>query len=279
MIVYSLVGPSGTGKSYRAPHIAQTYGITCIIDDGLLISEGRIVAGRSAKAEMSKIKAAKVALFYYPEHREEVALALADVKPERMIVLGISHQMVDLICRRLDLPQPSERIDIDRIATLHDIELARLARETEGKHTIPVPLIELKRNLWGNLVDTVPVRVWGWFYSSREKTVVRPPFSYLGKLTVSEAALRTLVRILLNQHPRVATVIDIVIHKLESGVYVRIACILRDYPDLLLTSRMLQDTLRERVEDISGVELRRIDIDVEGIVPVSEPVAFELVKA
>ncbi|HSV31074.1 MAG TPA: hypothetical protein VLH40_03495 [Atribacteraceae bacterium] len=278
MIVYALVGSTGTGKSYRAPHIAQRYGITCIIDDGLLICEGRIVAGRSAKAEMSKIKAAKVAVFYYPEHREKVTVALAEAKPERMIVLGISCQMVETICRRLNLPLPSEWIDIDRIASVQDIELARLARENEGKHTIPVPLIELKRNLWGNLVDTVPVKVWGWFYSSKEKTVVRPPFSYLGKLTVSEIALRSLVWILLTNLSRVEAVNDIVIHKQDTGVYVRIMCVLWGHPNLSRSCRYIQKFLRQRVEDLSGVELKRVDIDVDGIVPVPEPVIAAMVK-
>ena len=38
MKVYALIGPSGTGKSYHVPHLAQKYKIDCIIDDGLLIS-------------------------------------------------------------------------------------------------------------------------------------------------------------------------------------------------------------------------------------------------
>jgi hypothetical protein len=34
----------------------------------------------------------------------------------------------------------------------------------------------------GNIVDTIPVKVWGLVLSSTEKDVDRPPFSYLGKL-------------------------------------------------------------------------------------------------
>ena len=33
--VYALVGESGTGKSFRSKLLAQKYGITAIIDDGL----------------------------------------------------------------------------------------------------------------------------------------------------------------------------------------------------------------------------------------------------
>ena len=34
--VYAFVGPSGTGKSYRAQMVANANGIHYIIDDGLL---------------------------------------------------------------------------------------------------------------------------------------------------------------------------------------------------------------------------------------------------
>ncbi len=267
MKVYALVGPTGTGKSYRAPHIAQRYGITCIIDDGLFISLGRIVAGTSAKAELSKIKAAKIAIFYYPDHREKVRAALQSVQPEKLMVLGISRQMVETICQRLELPPPCEVIEIDQVAAPKDIETALFARESEGKHTIPVPLIELKRNTWGNLVDSIPVKVWGWFYSSRDKTVVRPPFSYLGKLTVSENALRSLIFILLSNLPWVDKVNEIVLHKIDSGVSARLICVLRGYPRLPALCRFVQKYLRERVEELSGVELKRIDLEIEGIVP------------
>ena len=49
MRIYALVGPSGTGKSHRAMLVAHQEDIEVIIDDGLLIKNGRKLAGRSAK--------------------------------------------------------------------------------------------------------------------------------------------------------------------------------------------------------------------------------------
>lgn len=51
--VYALVGKSGTGKSFRAKLLAEKLGIPYIIDDGLLIFDDTILAGRSAKQENS----------------------------------------------------------------------------------------------------------------------------------------------------------------------------------------------------------------------------------
>ena len=45
MQIIAFVGASGTGKSYRAITIARENKIDAIIDDGLLISNNKIVAG------------------------------------------------------------------------------------------------------------------------------------------------------------------------------------------------------------------------------------------
>ena len=41
--VFALVGESGTGKSFRAKLLAESYGIDAIIDDGLLIQNDKIL--------------------------------------------------------------------------------------------------------------------------------------------------------------------------------------------------------------------------------------------
>ena len=48
MRVLAFVGPSGTGKSYRAQLVARENNIHYIIDDGLLINENEVLAGTSA---------------------------------------------------------------------------------------------------------------------------------------------------------------------------------------------------------------------------------------
>ena len=126
MKVYALVGPTGTGKSYRAPHIAQRYGIDCIIDDGLLISQGSIIAGKSSKAEVSKIKAAKIAVFYFTDHRQQIIEALKKIQPPKIMILGISLAMVEKICERLQLPYPSEIVMIEDIASPEAVSYTHL---------------------------------------------------------------------------------------------------------------------------------------------------------
>ena len=63
MTIYALTGKSGTGKSFRAKLISEQYALTAMIDDGLLIQDEKIVAGKSAKHEKTYMGAVRVALF------------------------------------------------------------------------------------------------------------------------------------------------------------------------------------------------------------------------
>ena len=74
--VYAFVGPSGTGKSYRAQMVASENNINYIIDDGLLINENNVVAGKSAKKAPTKIETVKHALFYTEDEKQEIIKAL-----------------------------------------------------------------------------------------------------------------------------------------------------------------------------------------------------------
>lgn len=69
---YAFVGPSGTGKSYRAQMVASEREIKYIIDDGLLIKENEVIAGISAKKAATKIETVKKALFNNPEEAREI---------------------------------------------------------------------------------------------------------------------------------------------------------------------------------------------------------------
>ena len=73
--VYAFVGPSGTGKSYRAQLVASERNINFIIDDGLLIKENEVVAGESAKKAETKVATVKHALFYDDKEKEVIVRA------------------------------------------------------------------------------------------------------------------------------------------------------------------------------------------------------------
>ena len=97
MTIYALVGKSGTGKSFRAKLIAEQYALTAIIDDGLLIQDEKIVAGKSAKHEKTYMGAVRVALFDDKEHRDAVAKAIQKQNVKKILIIGTSEKMVQKI--------------------------------------------------------------------------------------------------------------------------------------------------------------------------------------
>ena len=102
--VYALVGKSGTGKSFRAQLLMDKYGIDLMIDDGLLIKEQKILAGRSAKREKNYLAAVKTALFNERRHRREVLTILEQMKFKKVLIIGTSERMVIKIGQVLRLP-------------------------------------------------------------------------------------------------------------------------------------------------------------------------------
>ena len=199
MEVIAFFGPPGTGKSDRALVVAYENKASCIIDDGILIYHSRIVAGKSAKRGESRLKAVRRAIFWDAEQREEVRQALEKINPKRVLILGTSDRMVETICKALGLPKPSKYIRIQDVARPDEMLKAKEARNKEGKHVIPVPTMELKPYFKGYLID--PLRFFRnrkkempkRFSENEERSVVRPVFSYYGKLSFSDRVIESLV--------------------------------------------------------------------------------------
>lgn len=197
--VYAFVGPSGTGKSYRAQMVASEKNINYIIDDGLLIKDNQVIAGESAKKAPTKIETVKHALFYKDEEKQEIIKALKKYKPDSLLILGTSDGMVQKIAANLGLPQIIDITYITDVATQEEMQTARRIRVTEGKHVIPVPTFEIKKNFSGYLLD--PLQIFktkgrGNKPYISEKSIIRPTFSYLGNFTISDTVFRQILEYL-----------------------------------------------------------------------------------
>ena len=196
MRVYAFVGPSGTGKSYRAQMVAGENNISYIIDDGLLVNENEVIAGESAKKAATKIETVKHAIFSDEKERKEMINAIKKAKPEGILILGTSDGMVEKIAESLGLPKIEKTIYIDDVATGDEIETAKNIRVTQGKHVIPVPTFEIKKDFSGYILD--PLQIFkskgnGNKPYISEKSIIRPTFSYLGNFTISDTIFRQIV--------------------------------------------------------------------------------------
>jgi len=180
--VFALVGKSGTGKSHQARQVARRFRIDLIIDDGLLIKGQKIVAGRSAKREKGILSAIKTAVFANPDQIAEVRQALAAESFGRVLIIGTSRKMVQKIATTLNLLPINRFIGIEEVSTREEINRALRVRAEEGKHIIPVPGVEIKRNYPHIFFESVKILLKAGKGLRRseeeivEKTVVRPEY-------------------------------------------------------------------------------------------------------
>ena len=272
--VYALVGESGTGKSFRSKLLAEKYGIDSIIDDGLLIQNDKILAGHSAKREKTYMGAVRVALFDDKEHRDEIARALKKAHIKKILILGTSEKMVLKIAMRLQLPQPQKIIRIEDIATREEIEKAIKSRQVEGKHVIPVPSIEIKRNYPQISSNSIKV----FFRKNKlftkkdqndgklfEKSIVQPEFSKKGRIEISEAALTQMVMHCVSECDEAVRVKKMTI-KTDSRGY-RII-ILIDVPfGTQLTGKIhkMQQYIIDKIESYTGILIEEVSIVIDKI--------------
>ncbi|GBG54788.1 hypothetical protein SPFL3102_01343 [Sporomusaceae bacterium FL31] len=273
MEVIALVGPSGTGKSHRALIVAHEHNIDSIIDDGILIKDSKIIAGHSAKKEPSKIQAVRRAIFMESQHAEEVRQAIEIVKPNRILVLGTSDNMVEKIVAALHLPPISKIIRIEDIATKDEIAKARESRLKEGKHIIPVPTIELKPHFSGYLIDPLEIFFKKPQTKRRklgEKSIVRPTFSYYGKLLISDAAIAAIVDYVATSELDITRTSQIKIKNFqeqdkEKGISITLDVTIRYGNSIWDIVRQAQAKVKTMVEQMTGLSVREVNIAVKSL--------------
>lgn len=268
--VFALIGRSGTGKSFRSLLLAQKYSIELIVDDGLLIRDQKILAGRSSKREKAYLSAIKTALFTDDRQRREALQVLKRQKFKRILLLGTSLGMVTRIARRLELPAPTRVFTIEDISTEEEIKQAMKARKTEGKHIIPVPALEVKRNYPHLIYETIKIFFTRRFFRTEkqkmfEKTVVRPEFTQRGRLEISEAALSQMVLHCVSEYNPILKIEKIQVKRELEGFQMTLHLRVPYGVELSRSIADLQKYIIENIESYSGIRLFKVDILISKI--------------
>lgn len=275
MKVYTLSGKSGTGKSYRALDLQEKYNIDAIIDDGLLIYNGRIIAGKSAKRQSTTIRAIKTALFNEDGHRNEVVRELKKHHINSVLVIGTSERMVDIISNRLELPEPDTRIQIESITTEEERKLADMHRNEMGEHVIPAPTMEIKPDFSGYFIH--PLKRFKDFYTdgregrwdspkdSKERSVVRPTYSYLGRYYISERTIVDIINIVAAKMPELDSVPTAYIQLKPNGVIIDIEIIVKYGSPIVDIAKAMQMEVAKMVDDMTSLNILAVDIVIGGL--------------
>ena len=269
MKVIAFVGESGTGKSYRSITVSQKYGADAIIDDGLLISYGKVIAGSSAKREPTKIASVKHALFMKPYQADEIKNAIKKHNIKCVMILGTSDGMVQKIAANIGLPAIEIYIRIEDEATPKEIEMAHRMRNDEGKHVIPVPTFEIKQDFSGYFLH--PLRRFQKNLdtqdnnSEADKSIVRPTFSYMGDYTISNDVIISIAVYETKKIDGVSQIQNINLRKTNHGVHIDMTLTLRYGVNINEVCSKVQQTVRMHVEKYTSVNARKVNILVKTI--------------
>ncbi|MFO7951409.1 MAG: hypothetical protein R6U91_01175 [Bacillota bacterium] len=268
MEVFAFIGHSGTGKSHHAPVIAARFGIEYIIDDGLLIKGNMNLAGRSSKRENTRYGAIKRALFKDLEQANQVKEKVAEIKPERVLILGTSRRMADVIAQNLDLPKPIHYFTIEEVSDSESIKKALAIREKDNRHVIPLPTFAIKKDFPGYIVN--PLRSFFSLPPSKksdipmQRSVVRPIFSRLGSFFIAEHVITELAKFIALRTPGIYKILDLELENGRSKVVLNIdlsidlADVIGMRIDNLL--REVRQSVKEEVEHQTGFYLDEVNV-------------------
>ncbi len=263
-----LLALHGTGKSYRAQMIANENNINYIIDDGLFIKDNQVIAGNSAKKAPTKIETVKHALFMTDEEKNEIKQAIKKYKPNGILILGTSDSMVKKIAENLGLPEIQKIIYIEDIATEKEMKEAKRIRSTEGKHVIPVPTFEIKKDFSGYLLD--PLQIFkskgkGKAPYIAEKSIIRPTFSYLGNFTISENVFKQIIDHIVSKIPAIYKINRIRISSIDTVPTIYVEIIIWYGHSIVDTTKTLTERIRKDIDRLTAMGVSKIEIVAKGI--------------
>ena len=181
--------------------------------------------------------------------------------------------MICRICQALHLPHADDYIHIEEVSSAAEIAKARDIRLKEGKHIIPVPTMELKSHFHGYLLD--PIRSFlsgrGGRKSGVEQSVVRPVFSYYGKLVFSDDVLFALVRHTLKGMSGIARVNRVKVAKNylshANGLAIILTLTIYYGENIRQLLRRVKDEVQQSVEYTTGMSVDVMKITIRGIAP------------
>ncbi|MGD9950893.1 MAG: hypothetical protein AB7U29_20880, partial [Desulfobulbus sp.] len=193
----------------------------------------------------------------------------------KILILGTSEKMVTRLAEMLELPPITQIIKIEEIASQKDIENALKSRFEEGKHVIPVPAIEVKRDYAQILSDTIRIFFKGGndkdgVKKSRffEKSVVQPQYHEKGvggSVTISEAALTQMILHCIDEQDAEILVRKIKVKLGRSGYGIDLFIDVPFGKTLSGELHELRNYILENIQRYTGIMIDHLEISIDNI--------------
>ena len=142
-------------------------------------------------------------------------------------------------------------------------------RISQGKHVIPVPAPEIKKDFSGYFLH--PLRLFQKNLDSEDdttesdKSIVRPSFSYMGDFTISDNVLINMTEYEASKTDGIYKLNSVNIRKTSHGVHLDINATLIYGYNIAEVSKKLQYTVKENIEEYTSVNVRRVHVYVKSL--------------
>ena len=177
--------------------------------------------------------------------------------------------MVSKIAQNLELPPISKTIYISDVATEEEMQKARRIRVTQGKHVIPVPTFEIKKDFSGFLLDPLQIfkmKGGGQDPYIAEKSIIRPTFSYLGNFTISDTVFRQIIQMLVKKEKDIVKISKIRIDKYGEGMSIYMQSIVKYGCNIEECHKKFQNKVKKEIERLTSMNVQKIEILVKSII-------------
>jgi hypothetical protein len=224
------------------------------------------MAGKSAKAEKNLVRAIRRAIFEFAPHRLEVAAFLASRAPCNVMVIATSRSMLEKIVAQLGLGEPQKIVDITDVASNEEIHNALKERREKKQHVVPVARTQIQRNFAGKFVSQLIDLFKNKDRQDEIRTVVKPPFSFDGRVTIGKEAILEMIRQLIVMGDHIAQVRELGLAAEEDVLSVNLVLDIRlGDKNALYLARLLQKKISAGLSFFTGMEVKEVNIRVNEI--------------
>ena len=143
----------------------------------------------------------------------------------------------------------------------------------EGKHVVPVPTFEIKKQFSGYFMD--PLRMFDIYRressnmyeaESSEKTIIRPTYSYLGKFIISDNVIKTIINYSVSKIKGVAKVEKVFTEKYIDGMRIETDIAIVYGFNIPNVSNEIKKVIAREIDKMTGINLFGIDINITSII-------------
>jgi len=148
------------------------------------------------------------------------------------------------------------------------MQIARHTRVTEGKHVIPVPTFEIKKDFSGYLLD--PLQIFkskgkGEKPYITEKSIIRPTFSYLGNFTISDSVFRQITEYLANKVPSIYKILKLRANNSGEGPMIYMEVMIVYGFNVAEELKAFKEKVKKEIEQLTSMNVVSIEVIAKSI--------------